>query len=92
MNKKKIFGSIAVLAIAAVVALNLNIMRPNDAGIDITLINAEALASESEASWGGGCMKEDGWHTPTSNLPQCDNGKCVKKDGLKGELDTNYCP
>jgi len=45
--KKKFFGSLAVLAIAAVAAFNVNINASEEGLSDISLANAEALASES---------------------------------------------
>ena len=46
MNKKKIFGSIAILVIAAIAAFNVNINTQEKGLSDISLANAEALASE----------------------------------------------
>ena len=57
MNKKKLFGSIAVLAIAAMAAFNVNV-NTNETGLgDTSLLNIEALASESTPveSLPGGC-------------------------------------
>ena len=50
MNKKKIFGSIAVLAIAALAAFNVNINTQEDGLSDVSLNNVEALASETPNS------------------------------------------
>ncbi len=46
MNKKKIFGSIAVLAIAAMAAFNVNVNTQENGLSDISLDNVEALADE----------------------------------------------
>ena len=45
--KKKILGSIAILAIAAVAALNVNFSTSNDLS-GISLTNVEALASSED--------------------------------------------
>lgn len=45
MYKKKIFGSIAVLAIAAMAAFNVNINTQEECLSDILLENVEALAA-----------------------------------------------
>jgi hypothetical protein len=46
--KKKIFGGIAVLAIAAVAVVNVNLNSQNNDLSDISLANVEALAVESD--------------------------------------------
>jgi hypothetical protein len=46
MNKKKIFGAFAVLAIAAMAAFNTNINADENGLSDISLNNVEALAGE----------------------------------------------
>ena len=51
--KKKIFGGIAVLAIAAVAALNLNFNTQSNDLSAINLANVEALASEAKDETGG---------------------------------------
>ena len=49
MNKKKIFGSVAVLAIAAMAAFNVQInMNEKNQLTDLNLANAEALAGETD--------------------------------------------
>ena len=45
--RKKIFGSIAILAIAAVAAWNVNLISKNSPLSDIMLANVEALAQET---------------------------------------------
>jgi len=45
--KKKFFGSLAVLAIAAVAAFNVNVNTQENGLSDVSLDNVEALASES---------------------------------------------
>ena len=52
MNKKKIFGSIAVLAIAAIAAFNININANENGLSDISLANVEALADGEGGSNG----------------------------------------
>ena len=44
--KHKIFGGIAVLAIAAVVAFNVNLSAKSYSLSDVSLANVEALAGE----------------------------------------------
>ncbi|GHT71950.1 hypothetical protein AGMMS50239_41270 [Bacteroidia bacterium] len=44
--KKKIFGGIAVLAIAAVAAWNVNLSSQSSDMSDVSLANVEALAAE----------------------------------------------
>jgi hypothetical protein len=45
--KKKLFGSIAALAIAAMAAINVNISTQEDRLSDVSLNNIEALAQEA---------------------------------------------
>ena len=47
MNKKKIFGSIVVLAIAVIAAFNVNVNTKEEGLSDISLANVEALAKET---------------------------------------------
>jgi hypothetical protein len=47
MNKKKIFGSIVILAIAAMAAFNVNVNTQEEGLSDISLENMEALAEEA---------------------------------------------
>jgi len=49
--KKKIFGSIAVLAIAIMTAFNVNINSQGSGLSDISLENVEALANEYETDY-----------------------------------------
>ena len=49
MINKKIIGSIAVLAIAAITAFNVNVNTQETRLSDVSLDNVEALASESSA-------------------------------------------
>ena len=46
MNRKKFFGSIAVLAIAAMTAFNVNVSSKESGLSGVSLDNVEALASE----------------------------------------------
>jgi len=55
--KKKILGSIAVLAIAALTAFNVSINSQENGLSDISLNNVEALASEHPL---GECVYEPG--------------------------------
>ena len=48
--KKKIFGGIAVLAIAVVAAWNVNVNSRTNGMSDVMLANVEALAQESTGS------------------------------------------
>ena len=52
--KKKIFGGIAVLAIAVVAAWNVNVNSRTNGMSDVQLANVEALAGES-GSGGNSC-------------------------------------
>jgi hypothetical protein len=54
MNKKKIFGSIAVLAITALTAFNVSINTQEDGLSNISLNDVEALAGESGYCENGG--------------------------------------
>ena len=45
MNKKKLFGSIAILSIAAMTAFNVNVNSKEKGLSDVSLANVEALAS-----------------------------------------------
>jgi hypothetical protein len=47
MNKKKIFGSLAILAIAAMAAINVSVNTREDGLSDVALNNVEALATET---------------------------------------------
>ena len=53
MNKKTIFGSIAVLVIAAMAAFNVNVNSQEKGLSDVSLANVEALANETPDWWGG---------------------------------------
>jgi len=58
--KKKIFGGIAVLAIAAMAAFNVNMNTQNDNLSDLSLANVEALAqSEGGSSSSNCCPQKD---------------------------------
>ncbi|MDR1340079.1 MAG: NVEALA domain-containing protein [Prevotellaceae bacterium] len=46
MNKKKIFGSLAILAIAAMAVFNINVNSRDKSLSDVALKNIEALAWE----------------------------------------------
>ncbi|GAB6011593.1 NVEALA domain-containing protein [Viscerimonas tarda] len=46
--KKKIFGSLAILAIAAVTVLNVNLSSQKELLSDISLANVEALAQDED--------------------------------------------
>lgn len=49
--KKKIIGSVAVMAIAAITAFNVSISKSSDGLTDVSLANVEALAqSENDYS------------------------------------------
>ncbi|GAB6011596.1 NVEALA domain-containing protein [Viscerimonas tarda] len=48
--KKKIFGSLAILAIAAVTVLNVNLSSQKELLSDISLANVEALAQDESDS------------------------------------------
>ncbi|MFR0677014.1 NVEALA domain-containing protein [Dysgonomonas mossii] len=48
--KKKIIGSITVMAIAAVAAFNINLSNPDKGLSNISLANVEALASSEGGS------------------------------------------
>lgn len=60
MNKKKIFGSIAVLAIAALTAFNVNINTRENGFSDVSLENMEALAGEINSDCPNGCLNQSG--------------------------------
>ncbi|GAB6013259.1 NVEALA domain-containing protein [Viscerimonas tarda] len=49
--KKKIFGSLAILAIAAVTVLNVNLGSQKELLSDISLANVEALAQDESDTW-----------------------------------------
>jgi len=49
--KKKIFGGIAVLAIAAAAAFNVNFSAQSNGLSDVSLANVEALAQESTTTY-----------------------------------------
>ena len=55
--KNKIFGSLIVLAVAAVSAWNVNYNSQANRMSDITLLNVEALAEENDAN-GKGAERE----------------------------------
>ena len=65
MNKKKLFGSIAVLAIASMAAFNVNVNTQEKGLSDISLSNVSALASESECPNGCWDKKGDGCYCYT---------------------------
>ena len=90
--KKKIFTSVGIVAVTAGVAFNLNNMRTNDADVQITLANAEALARESDS--GGNfpaCQKKKGTGE-TKTIPFCNSeNKCKSTEEKAGRLDVNNC-
>ncbi|GBU08814.1 hypothetical protein AwDysgo_21450 [Bacteroidales bacterium] len=54
--KKKIFGGIAVLAFAAIVAFNVGLTKSDDNLLsDLSLANIEALASGESGDCSNGC-------------------------------------
>lgn len=92
LNKKNL-TIIGVIAISVWMAFNLNIMRTNDVGMDLTLSNVEALA-RGEGEGGGNfptCQKNKG-NGDYGYIPFCVNGKCQENTWeKKGKLDVNYC-
>jgi hypothetical protein len=70
--KKRIFGSIVVLAIAGLAAFNINVNKQKNELFDVSIANVEALAGESSS---GACYQEytgtftcapywTGWYCP----------------------------
>jgi hypothetical protein len=59
MNKKKIFGSLAVLAIAAMAAINVSVNSRDNGLADVSLANVEALANENP-DCPNGCLDQAG--------------------------------
>ncbi|MDR1223065.1 MAG: NVEALA domain-containing protein [Tannerella sp.] len=67
MNKKKILGSLAILATVAIAAFNVSVSSQNNVFSDVSLHNVEALAGETGntgpaevhdcAGWGTGSKK-----------------------------------
>ena len=76
--KKKIFGGIAVLAVAVVVAWNVNVKSRTDVISDVKLANVEALAQESSENCSDGIAKLGCkiWtvHYNSSGSWSCDTG------------------
>ena len=70
MNKK-VIGSIAVLAIAAMTAFNVNVNTQENGLSDISLDNVEALASESSEEF----------YDATGSKAVWENTNCKGKDG-----------
>ena len=61
MNKKKIFGSIAVLAIVAMAAFNVNVNLDGNKLLDISLTNIEALADPEGKGETWNCKSSSIW-------------------------------
>ena len=81
--KKKVFGSIAVLAIAAMAAFNVNIKTQENGLSDVSLANVEALASESlpngcSGSWDKVCCVCGNTHY---TYAKSNGGSCTTKSG-----------
>jgi hypothetical protein len=83
--KKKIFGGIAVLAIAAVAVMNVNLGTKNNDLSAVSLANVEALAIEisSSGNWSVTILGTHSW--------RCDNGgqvcmKSIYKIYLKRQI------
>jgi len=69
--KKKILGLIAIVAIAAAVALNVN-MKTNDYGLsDLSLNNVEALAVKQKQ-----CYTPENWTCCCNMYENAANGLC----------------
>ena len=58
--KKKILGGIAIIAIAAFAAFNMNVSSKGAGLSDISLANVEALAKSENPDCPNGCVKGDG--------------------------------
>jgi hypothetical protein len=76
--KKKIFGGIALLAIAAMAAWNVNLnSQPSNKLSDTMLANIEALAGEN------GTETEQGWRSLTKKVTDYirdDNGNVIRTE------------
>ena len=86
--EKKSFTAVSVIAIATLVAFNLNI-KTVDTGVDVTLSNIDVLAGETRGNFPA-CQKNKG-SGDRSLIPFCVNGSCKQTEENKGTLDVNYC-
>lgn len=86
--KKKSLTVVSVIAIATLVAFNLNI-KTVDAGVDVTLSNIDVLAGEARGIFPA-CQKNKGDGAITT-IPFCVDGNCKDVKENKGKLDVNYC-
>jgi hypothetical protein len=89
MNRKILYlGAVAAVAVAA----DWNVMQSqsDEALSDMTLVNVEALASESTGNFPA-CQKNKGAGA-YATIPFCVNGVCQNNTWeRKGILDVNYC-
>ncbi len=72
MNKKSIFGLLAVVMIAAVAALNVSLNSQKEKLSDLAMENVEALASETSEEF----------TAKTGCIAVWENYKCSGKDGI----------
>ena len=85
--KKKILGGIAILAIAAVAALNVSFSAKSNGLSDVSLTNIEALAEIESGNTkdcpGGSCSFSDAFGNvctaccPEGKNPRCDTFGCT---------------
>ena len=83
MNKKKIIGFLAVIVIAVMAAVNLNVNNSQTENLsDLSLANVEALAGENMFCLGNYCNYKD---NDISCEACCEGGRAssCSKDGCK---------
>ena len=82
--KKKIFGGIAVLAVAVVVAWNVNVKSRTDVISDVKLANVEALADElQEVVISCSASAPD---CPFSPFADSNRGQCWRAESCGGPI------
>ncbi|GHV27015.1 hypothetical protein FACS1894176_08470 [Bacteroidia bacterium] len=86
--KNKIFGGIAVLAIAAVAAFNVNVNSQKNDLSDLSLANVEALASEGSGGNSVTCYSSS---KSSSGSTYYDCGNCSKQFNSKGTGNSGTC-
>jgi hypothetical protein len=81
MNKKKIFGSLVVLAIVAIAAFNVSVSSQNNIFSDVSLDNVEALASETGNTGPAEIVDCAGWGTGNKKVCMSSNTyACTETD------------
>ena len=86
--KKKILGGIAILAIAAVAAFNVNFNTQSNDLSAVSLANVEALAGELSGGNTVDCYSESDYKSGSTYY---DCGDCKKQENAEGKGNKRTC-